>query len=681
MNKQNIVSRILILAAMLIIIALAYPHKSGSFSYHFEEGRPWNHGLITAQYDFPVYKSDDQVKQEKAEALSRFAPYYTLNARVAREQMEATENVAKGVLTKQEAAYLMQTLQRLYAVGILSIEDAGKVEKQGFSRITIVNQKHQAEVYPLNDCCTPRGAYELLLAGSPEGERSKLPMIGLNGLLLPNLAFDSTTTAIMHQKLLNEITEISGMVQQGEKIIDRGEIVDASTYQILMSLKRSMEERGVDARRANGMFFGIVALFALFVGMIIIYLITFRPLLFSDIRSMLFFSILMTIVIVMTCLLTRYTTFSIYIVPFAWVPIITRVFYDSRTALYLHMVTILICSFLAPEPFEFMVLQMAVGMLTVASLKDMEQRSQLFQTSLWILFTYAFAYTAFILARKGSFEMVHWQMYVYFAGNALLVICSYVLIYFFEKAFRLVSSVTLVELTNINSELMLEFAEKAPGSFQHSLQVSNLAMEAAKRIGANALLVRTGALYHDIGKMSAPQNFTENQQDGVNPLSKLSYIEAAACVLKHVSEGVRIAEEHGLPEVVVSFIRMHHGTSKTRYFYNSYKNAHPGEPVDDALFQYAGPKPNSKEAAVVMMADAVEARSRSMSVYTEESIREMVEQMIGLQMADGQFEETPLTFRDIQIVKEVFIRKLISMNHHRIAYPELKESLKVGSKN
>ena len=672
MNKQNIVSRILILAAMLIIIALVYPHKSGSFAYHFEEGRPWNHGLITAQYDFPVYKSDEQVKQEKAEALSRFAPYYTLNTRVAREQMEAADNAAKGVLNKQEADYLKQQLRSLYAVGILSIEDAGNVEKQGFSRITVVNQKHQAEVYPLNDCCTPRAAYELLLAGSPEGERSKLTKIGLNGLLLPNLTYDSTTTAVMHQKLLNEITEISGMVQKGEKIIDRGEIVDASTYQILMSLKRAMEERGVDAKRANGMLVGIVFLLALFVGMISIYLLTFRPMLFSDTRSMLFFCILMTIVIVMACLLTRYTTFSIYLIPFAWVPIITRVFYDSRTALYLHMVTILICSFLAPEPFEFMVLQMAVGMITVASLKDMEQRSQLFQTSLWILATYAFAYTAFILARKGSLEMVHWQMYVYFVGNALLVICSYVLIYFFEKAFRLVSSVTLVELTNINSELMLEFAEKAPGSFQHSLQVSNLAMEAAKRIGANALLVRTGALYHDIGKMSAPQNFTENQQGGINPLSNLSFIEAAACVLKHVSEGVRIAEEHGLPEVVVSFIRMHHGTSKTRYFYNSYKNAHPGEPVDDALFQYAGPKPNSKEAAVVMMADAVEARSRSMSVYTEESIRQMVEQMIGLQMADGQLEETPLTFRDIQIVKEAFIRKLISMNHHRIAYPELK---------
>ena len=673
MNKQDIVSRVLIFIAMLIIIALAYPHKSGSFSYHFEEGRPWNHGLITAQYDFPVYKSEEQIKQEKAEALSKFAPYFTLNSRVAREQTTAAENAAKGVLTKQESAYLKQTLQRVYAVGILSIEDAGMVQKQGFSRITVVNSKHQGEAYPLNDCFTPRGAYELLLAGSPEGEHTKLPLIGLNGLLLPNLTFDSTTTAIMHQKLLNEITEISGMIQQGEKIIDRGEIVDAATYQILMSLRRSMEEKGVDAKRAIGMQAGLILLFALLVSLISMYLFTFRPLLFSDVRSILFFCILMTIVIVMACLLTRYTTFSIYLVPFAWVPIITRVFYDSRTALYLHMITILICSFLAPEPFEFMVLQMAVGMLTVASLKDMEQRSQLFQTALCILATYAFMYTAFIFAQKGSIEMVHWQMYLYFAGNALLVICSYVLIYFFEKAFRLVSSVTLVELTNINSELMLEFAEKAPGSFQHSLQVSNLAMEAAKRIGANALLVRTGALYHDIGKMSAPQNFTENQQDGVNPLSKLSYVEAAACVLRHVSEGVRIAEEHRLPEVVVSFIRMHHGTSKTRYFYNSYKNAHPGEPVDDALFQYAGPKPNSKEAAVVMMADAVEARSRSMSEYTEESIRQMVEQMIGLQMADRQFEETPLTFHDIQMVKEVFIRKLISIYHHRIAYPELKE--------
>jgi len=664
--------KIMILVVMLIIIAVAYPHKSGSFGYHFEVGRPWTHGLITAQYDFPIYKSDDQLREEQSVALGSFAPYFNVNTDTARVHTQAILRAAEGFVTDRESEYIKRAVREVYAAGILSAEDAARVSREGYSRITVVNSSRQASALDLSVCRTPRAAYEQLLAGSPEGDNTRLNRIGLNALLVPNLIYDTITTTNMHSKLLSEVTETSGWVQKGEKIIDRGEIVDADTYQILVSLKRTMEEKGIDTARANWMLFGTVLLFALFITLMALYLWVFRPQLFADIRSLLFFCILMTVIIVMACAVTRFTSLSIYIVPFAWVPVITRVFYDSRTALYLHMVTVLICSFLAPVPVEFLILQMAVGMVTVSSLQDMAQRSQLFQTALWILVTYAFCYTAFILAYKGSIDMVHWQIYLYFVANALLVVCSYIIIYLFEKTFRLVSSVTLVELTNINSDLLLKFAETAPGSFQHSLQVSNLAMEAAKLIGANALLVRAGALYHDIGKISAPENFTENQQDGRNPLSSLSYERAAALVINHVSDGVRIAEEHDLPEVVISFIRMHHGTSKTRYFYNSYLNAHPGEPVNDSLFQYAGPKPNTKEVALVMMADAVEARSRSLSVYTEESISVMVEQMIGLQMADGQFEDTPLTFKDIQLVKKVFKRKLIAMNHHRIAYPELK---------
>lgn len=671
MNSKPLVFKILVLALMLLIIALAYPHKSGSFSYRFEIGRPWTHSLITAQYDFPIYKSEEQVRKEQADALRSFAPYFNVSSRVAKQQQEAIVRAAKETVSAEELAYLAQKIKDLYANGILSIEDAGRVGADGYSSIIVVNAKHQAAAYQLSDCFTPRAAYDILLAGSPAGENTRLNRIGLNGLLIPNLVYDSATTASMHQKLLEEVTETCGLVQKGEKIIDRGEIVDAETYQILLSLKRVMEERGIDTSRANWMFAGTISLFALFITLMTFYLMVFRPQLFADIRSLLFFCLLMTVVIVVACAVVRYTPLSIYIVPFAWVPIITRVFYDSRTALYLHLITVLICSFLAAVPFEFLILQMAAGMVAVSSLKDMAQRSQLFQTAFWIMLTYMCCYTAFILATKGGF-LVHWHIYIYFAINALLVVCSYIIIYMFEKTFRLVSNVTLVELTNINSDLMLEFAEKAPGSFQHSLQVSNMAMEAAKPIGANALLVRAGALYHDIGKMAAPQNFIENQQDGPNPLSAMSYEQAAATVISHVSEGVRIAEEHGLPEVVIAFIRMHHGSSKTRFFYNSYVNAHPGEHVDESLFLYPGPKPNTKETAIVMMADAVEARSRSLQVYTEESISQMVEQMISMQMADGQFEDTPLTFSDVRIVKEVFTRKLISMNHHRIAYPELK---------
>ena len=333
----------------------------------------------------------------------------------------------------------------------------------------------------------------------------------------------------------------------------------------------------------------------------------------------------------------------------------------------------MICSLLAPAPFEFLILQIAAGMVAVGSLRDMAQRSQLVQTAAWILFTYALGYTAFTVGVSGSFRSLQWWMYVYFIVNALLIVFAYGLIYIFEKSFHLLSSITLVELTNVNSELMLEFAEKAPGTFQHSLQVSTLAMEAAKRIGANTLLIRTGALYHDIGKMMAPQNFTENQQDGVNPLDSLDRITAAQTVIAHVANGLKLAERKHLPEVVQQFIRRHHGTTKTGYFYNSYCNEHPGESVDESLFRYPGPKPNSKETALLMMADAVEARSRSLTSFTEQDIADIVDQMIDAQIADGQFEETPLTFRDLRDIKQTFVKKLVSINHHRIAYPDLKK--------
>lgn len=691
----RIAIQVLILLSLLAVIVVAYPHKSGSFAYRIEVGRPWSHGLITAQYDFPIYKSEEQVRQEQYAALRDFSPYYIADARASQEAVRGVEAAAKTQLSSSEARALVAAVRARYEAGILSLADLQHLRAEGCTTLMVVDAHHKATAHRIADCCTPRMAYDSIVAAlsnpsfaaQQEGTSASqgissaaLHRISLNTFLVPNLRFDSVTTAAKREKLLTDVTETCGIVQKGEKIIDRGEIVDANTQQILLSLKRSMEENGIDSARATWMEVGVVVLFALLIFMVAVYLQVFRPQLFADVRSLLFYCLLMGIVVVTACVVTRYTSMSIYIVPFTWVPIITRVFYDSRTAFYLHLITVLLCSFLAPVPFEFLVLQLLAGMVAVTSLRDMAQRSQLFQTTFWIFLTYVVCYTAFILAHKGSFEMLHWHIYVYFAANAALVVCAYILIYLFERVFRLVSAVTLVELTNINSDLMVEFAEKAPGSFQHSLQVSNLAMEAAKHVGANVLLVRTGALYHDIGKMSAPGNFTENQQGGHNPLSVLSYEQAAAEVIKHVAAGVAIAEQHHIPEVIISFIKMHHGTSKTRFFYNSYINAHPGEAVPEEHFAYPGPKPNSKETALVMMADAVEARSRSLQEYSEESIRQMVDQMIGLQMADGQLEETPLTFHDIQIAKQIFTKKLISMNHHRIAYPELRFDKADGEK-
>ena len=410
-----------------------------------------------------------------------------------------------------------------------------------------------------------------------------------------------------------------------------------------------------------------------------LYLYTYRRKLLDNLRHVLFFTILMALVISAAFLVLRHFSASyIYLIPFAWVPIIARVFYDSRTAIFVHIVTVFIVSIAAPAPYVFILSQVITGIVAVISLRDMTQRAQLAQTALFTFLMYSVVYTATTLLVTGSIENVEYNYYIYFAINAVLVICAYGLIFLFERTFGLVSNITLVELTNVNSNLMLAFAEKAPGTFQHSLQVSNLATEAAKRIGAKVLLVRTGALYHDIGKMAHPEYFIENQS-GINPLQSMPYAEAAKVIISHVEDGERIARKHHLPELIVHFIRSHHGTSVTRYFYNSAVNAAKSEgksaaDVRKEDYAYPGPKPSTKEAAILMMADAIEARSRTLGELTEQSISDMVDQMIDVQVADGQFAETVLSFKDLEDIRAVFKQKLIEINHHRIIYPTIEEN-------
>ena len=386
----------------------------------------------------------------------------------------------------------------------------------------------------------------------------------------------------------------------------------------------------------------------------------------------LFFNIIMLIVAGLACLVLR-LDISVYLIPFAWVPILTRVFFDSRTALFLHFATILCVSVVVPAPVEFFFVQIVVGMVAVSSLNDMTRRAQLVQTSAWIFLAQVISYTAIIFAQTGAWYTIDPWVYLHFFICALLTIGCYGLIYAFEKVFHFISSITLVELTDINSELLHKLAECAPGTFQHSMQVSNLATEAAKTIGANALLVRTGALYHDIGKITNPFGYTENQQGAENPLLDMDPRDAAKVIIAHVEEGEKIARRYRLPEVIINFITTHHGTSLVRYFYNTYCNAHPDEKVDTALFQYPGPKPTTKEAAILMMADAIEARSRSLTDFSEQSVAEVVDQMIDAQIADGQFAETPLSFKDVEDIRRVFKMRITAMNHHRISYPTLNK--------
>jgi putative nucleotidyltransferase with HDIG domain len=409
-----------------------------------------------------------------------------------------------------------------------------------------------------------------------------------------------------------------------------------------------------------------------FMMLLFAYFYLFRPRMYDSYGNLILVLVLVVFITALTSFSIRFQSEAIhyYMVPFALIPIVIRVFFDARTALYTHIVTSVIVSFMVDYPFQFLVLQISVGMLAISTLKDLAQRSQLAQTALYIFLCYLLVYVAYSFITEGDFSRINWFPIVYFAASSVFLLLAYILIYFFEKIFGLISSVTLMELTNINSELMMKFAESAPGTFQHSLQVSNIATEAAKKIGANSLLVRTGALYHDIGKMKAPGFFTENQLGGYNPLLEKECEEAAQIVINHVSDGIKIAKKYHLPEQIINFIGTHHGESKARYFYNSFINANPGVKPNDAAFTYPGPLPTSKETAILMMADAVEARSRSLKEYNEKEICNMVEDMINMQIAEGQFKDAPITFQDVETVKKVFTEKLINIYHTRIAYPK-----------
>lgn len=621
MKKPKIPSSIFRIGAFVLLAAvlvLMFPRYNNTFRYHFEVGKPWGHATLTADFDFPIYKTDEQLAKDQQQILSTFCPYFKYIPRVQRE------------------------------VKVVSLETMEWLTKEGYSRIEIQQKK-----YAVSEVYTPKSAYA---------------RFGYDCAI--NLVLDTARTEKMRENLLSSISLTQGMVQNGEKIIEHGEIVSDKDYQRLQSLRRAYESESVGAHQRTISIVGQATLVLLFLCLFVIYLYVFRIQYLRATSTVLFFCLQMFLVIALACLVLHFKL-SIYLIPFAWVPILTRVFFDSRTALFLHFTTILITSIIVPAPVEFFFIQIVVGMVAVSSLSDMTRRAQLTQTAIWILLAQTVAYTAISFAQTGSLTAIDPWMYLYFAICAVLTIGSYGLIYIFEKLFRFISSITLVELTDINSELLHTLAERAPGTFQHSMQVSNLAVEAAKTIGANALLVRTGALYHDIGKMTNPLYFVENQNGGENPLLAMDPRDAAQVVISHVTEGEKIARRNHLPEVIINFITTHHGTSLVRYFYNTWCNTHPNEEVDQTLFRYPGIKPSTKEGAILMMADAIEARSRSLDDFSEASITKAVNQMIDSQIADGQFAETPLSFKDVEDIRRVFVQRLTVMNHHRISYPTL----------
>jgi putative nucleotidyltransferase with HDIG domain len=674
-TKQQLeaISKLGLIVCVIAIIVQFFPSQN-KFSYQFEIGKPWSYELITAAFDFPIYKNDHEIEKEKKVLLKNFESYFNADTTIAQKQIKKL--VADQLkLTGKDPEYLnyiSSKFREIYSKGIISADHMKKFSENGKESIKFILPNRYTVSKSVSEIRTPKAAYEEIIYLAPE----KIREYNLNNYLVENLIYDSIATENSRNEILKGLSLTTGMVQTGERIIDRGEIVNNESFKILRSLKIEFDKRKASIEQSALVTIGQLIIITTLIVLFFLYLNLFRPRIFENFGNLIFISLLILMIIGLASLAAHQQSIHYLMIPFALLPIIIRVFFDSRTALFAHIITMLIISFMVDNPFQFILLQISIGMVAVSSLKDMTQRSQLAQTALYIFLAYTFLYLAFEFIAEGVIERIHYQPIVYFAISSTILLFAYVLIYIFEKIFGLISALTLVELTNVNSDLMITFAEKAPGTFQHTLQVSNLATEAAKKIGANSLLVRTGALYHDIGKMKNPEFFIENQFGAHNPMKDMPLEEAAKLIIGHVTAGVDIAKKSHLPEQIIQFITTHHGLSKTKYFYNSFINLYPDIKPNDELFTYPGPLPNSKETAILMMADAVEARVRSLGIYTEDSISDAVEQMIDSQIADGQFKDAPISFRDVETVKQVFKEKVKNMYHSRIVYPELNRTLK-----
>jgi putative nucleotidyltransferase with HDIG domain len=686
-KKRRIRAKIFVPAAFIVAIFLVtyiFPQQE-RFRFSFSEGRPWQYSDQIAPFDFPIYKSAEQLQTEQDSILVYYEPYFIVDENVqisALAEFDAAVNLNENLKTLPLGyrLYIRNRLNEIYTTGIMHSEDYDLIANS-LTRSLRIRSGKIARPERIEKFFTIRSAYERMINNAPSGfDANLLRAAYINDFIRENIFYDIDWSTRARDEFIQQVNISSGMVQQGERIIGHGEIVTPHIYNILSSLRRVMEERSGGRERGVWVVIGQFLLISLMFGAFYMYLLFFKPQEYRNRKSVVFLLSLTIVFVALTSIAMRYELFHVYIVPYAIVTILIRTFIDSTTSLFVSLITLVLCSLMVASPFEFIVIQISVMLISVFILKELSERSQLIRSAFFILLTYTFVYIGIVMYQEGSIIAIDPIRLIYFLINFIFVMFAYSLIYLVEKTFGFVSGVTLVELSNINKPLLKELSEKAPGTFQHSLQVSNLGMAAAAKIGANASLIRTGALYHDIGKTLNPAFFTENQTPGMNPHNELSFEESAHIIINHVKDGVKIAKKHHIPQQIINFIETHHGAGMPKFFYILWKNTNPGKEINEVDFRYPGPNPFSKETAIMMMADAVEAASRSLPKYTEESIHDLVDKIIDTQLADGHFKNAPITFRDIQLVKDVFVEKLKTIYHSRIAYPELKKeetSLKI----
>lgn len=668
--------------------------REGQFKYDYQLDKPWNYGLIVAPFDFPMQKTDKEMASERDTLLKSYHPYYEVDSTAFlsfTSQLSASfddswqkfseNNAIADTLSSYYKAAIRDITSSVYNGGIMSLTDINQLNNIGVAKIIVVRSDYSF-MSSVADLLTPRSAYERIIFMAENQYRlyklgDFIQRININNFLYSNLIFNQVLSEKIKGDLLSTISYTSGMVQTGERIVDKGEVIDYKTFKKLESYKQAYEVRLGTSEQRRYLMLGQVALITVFLVMLYFFLNTYRKEILQETKDVLFILLNLLIFVALTAIVSRFfVSLELYVIPFAILAITLHTFFDSRVAIFVNIIAVFICSFYAENSFDFAILHILGGTVATYSVRHLNRRGQLMRSSLFVFLTYSVVYFALSLMQEGSLVGIDYTNFAYFFGNSFLILFAYPLIFIYEKVFNYLSNVTLIELSDTNHDLLQQLSEKAPGTFQHSLMVATLSQEAAKVLDANVLLARVGAYFHDVGKMEDPAYFTENQAANYNPHEFLSPEESAKRVINHVENGVRLARKYSIPQPVIDFIRMHHGRGQTKFFLHEYAKSHPDEKVDVTLFSYPGPSPMTKETAILMMADAVEAASRSLEIYTDETISALVEKIIETQIEEGNFRYAPISFYEIEQVKATFKKRLKIIYHSRVAYPTKEEIAK-----
>ena len=669
----------MVLIVCIGLIFIIFPGES-RFKYEFQKGSPWRHETLIAPFDFAIMKTEAEIKTENDSLLITYKPYFTFDTLVGSEKIKEfslaiskfTESYKK-IKSSDDIYDFPGILEKIYKTGILQQSTDSYNELAGKSEIMIVKGQKAIKT-PVNQLYSIKSAYTTLndtiraLTGKLYPEFLKA--VNISDFVVENLYYDEQLNRNEKKQLLDKLSTTKGMVQAGERIIFQGDLVGQEKYMILESLKKAYETKRGDNIEYFLVIAGRLLIISIFIVMMFLYLLFYRRDIFDHKRKFTFIFMMIVLMVFMAGFASSVKAINIYMVPMAILPILVRIFFDSRTAIFSLMITTLLIGYFAPNSYEYIILQMVAGVIAVFSLNKLHKRSHIVFSALWVFLTYSIVYLAMAMVQEGSLDTINWVALEWFGVSSIFIFISYPLIYIFEKIFGFVSDVTLIELSDTNQPLLRKLAEEAPGTFQHSIQIANLAEAVIHRIGGNPFLIRAGALYHDIGKTFDPEFFIENQAVGMNPHDQIDHLKSSGIIIDHVANGVKLARKYGLPEILISFIETHHGTTQTDYFYKMYQIENPEEKVDPKIFTYPGPLPQNKETAVLMLIDGIEAATRSLKEKSVDNIRDLIEKMVEIKIRSNQLVNADLTFREISILKATLLEKLVNIYHVRIEYPK-----------